>query len=80
MSSVAIAGQQMDEAKKWVFFFCGNLDTLSNYSAAENLPLISQIEKKQLYQTFFPMFSLNGKRKQKQNGIRLSTPLESNFK
>ena len=32
--------------KKWVFFFCGNLDTLSNYSAAENLPLISQIEKK----------------------------------
>ena len=46
MSSVAMAGQQMDEAKKWVFVFCGNLDTLSHYSAAENLPLISQIEKK----------------------------------
>ena len=26
------------------------------------------------------MISLNGKRKQKQSGIRLSTPLESNFK
>ena len=73
MSSVAMAGQQMDEAKKWVFVFCGNLDSFLIIQLQKICPSLVKLKRNQLYQTFFPMISLNGKRKQKQSGIRLST-------
>ena len=69
---------------RWFFVFSRNLDTLFNYSAAGNVPLICQISKTSYSRHSFPCFHLIVVNELpltteiKQKGISLPTALESN--